>query len=193
VSIRHRSFTSFEATLGNPSLTCFTMKQTSRCRCVFSHRLYLLIGFEAQTDKPPPLGFDVQTKKLSRWFWGINHQTVAVVLRANHQTIDLGFEARTKKPSQWFWGHTTDKPSPPIFMLNRETRASHLLHVYDADRTRHHPTSHSFDHRVPDLSLIILDPLHQVSYSYLDPYHCPSCRICHLYITRQANTFLHTK
>jgi hypothetical protein len=47
-----------------------------------------------------PLDFEAQAKKLSRWFWGLNHQT-----------IDLGFEAQTKKPLQWFWGQTTDKPS----------------------------------------------------------------------------------
>jgi hypothetical protein len=47
------------------------------------------------------------------------------------------------------------KPSPLVLRLNRETRASRLLHVYDADRTRHHPTSRSPDHRVPDLCLII--------------------------------------
>jgi hypothetical protein len=57
-----------------------------------------------------PHGFEAQTKKPSWWFWG-----------PNHQTIDLGFEAQTKKPSQWFWGQTTDKPSPPILRLNRET------------------------------------------------------------------------
>jgi hypothetical protein len=35
-----------------------------------------------------PLGFGTQTKKPSRWFWGPNHQIVAV-----------GFESQTGKPS----------------------------------------------------------------------------------------------
>jgi hypothetical protein len=128
------------------------------------------------------LGFEAQTKKSSQWFWGLNYQTVK-----------LGFEAQTKKQSQWFWGQTTDKPWPPILRLNRETHTSHLLHMYNVDCTRHHPTSRSFIHRVPDLCLIIPNPTHQVFYSCLDPRHCPPCRIHHLQIMRQANTFLHTE
>jgi hypothetical protein len=127
------------------------------------------------------LGLEAKTKKPLWWFWG-----------PNHQTIDFGFEAQTKKLSQWFWGKTTNKPSPPVFRLNRETRASRLLNVYDADRTQHHLTSQSYGHRVPDLRLIIPDPPHQVSYSCLDPHHCTPCRIRHLHITSQANVFLHT-
>jgi hypothetical protein len=37
---------------------------------VSSHRLHSLIGFEAQTDKPPPT-----------WFLGPNQETVMVILR----------------------------------------------------------------------------------------------------------------
>jgi hypothetical protein len=43
------------------------------------------------------------------------------------------------------------------------------------------------------INVTITDPLHQVSYSYHDPRRCPSRRICHLHITRQANTILHAK
>jgi hypothetical protein len=39
----------------------------------------------------------------------------------------------------------------------------------------------------------IPDPLYQVSYSYHDPYRCPSCRTYHLHTTRQANTILQTR
>jgi hypothetical protein len=46
-----------------------------------------------------PHGFEAQTKKPLRWFWG-----------SNHQTIDLSFGAQIKKLSHWFWGQTTDKP-----------------------------------------------------------------------------------
>jgi hypothetical protein len=129
-----------------------------------------------------PLGFEAQTKKLSQWFWGLNHQTV-----------DLSFDAQTKKPSQWFWGQTTYKPLLPVLRLNRKTCASRLLHMYDADRTRYHSTSWSSSHRVLDMWLIIPDPPHQVSYSCLDLHRCLSCRIHHLRIMRQANTFLHTE
>jgi hypothetical protein len=40
------------------------MKQATGYRCVSSHRLHPLIGFKAQTDKPPLLGFEAHTKKL---------------------------------------------------------------------------------------------------------------------------------
>jgi hypothetical protein len=178
-------------TLGVPQ-TCLAMKQATRSRCTSSHRLHSLIGFGAQTVKPPTFGFEAQTKKSSSRFWGPNHQTVAVVLRPNHQTINLGFEAQTKKPSQWFWGQTTNKPSPLVLRLNWETRASRLLLMYDTDHTRCHLTSRSSGHQVPNLWLIISDPPHQVSDSYLDPHCCPPCHIRHLHIMRQAIMYLHT-
>jgi hypothetical protein len=129
-----------------------------------------------------PLGFEAQTKSLSRWFWG-----------TNHQTIDLSFEAWNKKLPWWFWGQTTDKLSLSVLRQNRKPHASRLLHVYDVNHTQHHLTSWSSGHWVPNLCLIILDPLHQVFYSCLDPHCCPPCRICHLHITRQASMFLQTK
>jgi hypothetical protein len=46
------------------------------------------IGFQTQLTRHIPFGFEAQTKKPSRWFWGPNHQTVAA-----------GFEAQTEKPS----------------------------------------------------------------------------------------------
>jgi hypothetical protein len=78
-----------------------------------------------------PLGFETQTKKLSRWFWGTNHQTVAagfesqigkpvpVVLSPNHwQTVDLGFQAKPRNscsssPCPWCRPHTAP-PNPSI-------------------------------------------------------------------------------
>jgi hypothetical protein len=68
-TIRRRSSTSFEEKLGKPSPTCFVTKQAARYRHVSSHHLHLLIGFEAQTNKPPPLGSEVKPK------------TVTVILR----------------------------------------------------------------------------------------------------------------
>jgi hypothetical protein len=46
------------------------------------------IGFVVQPTNRSLHGFETQTKKLSRWFWGPNHQTRAA-----------GFEAETGKPS----------------------------------------------------------------------------------------------
>jgi hypothetical protein len=46
-----------------------------------------------QSINRSPLGFDVQTKKPSHWFWGINHQIIAV-----------GFEVQAgKPPTTLFW------------------------------------------------------------------------------------------
>jgi hypothetical protein len=56
------------------------------------------------------LGFEAQTKKSSRWFWGPNHQTVVadfesqtgkpsttVVLRFNQEITATGFEIKLEK------------------------------------------------------------------------------------------------
>jgi hypothetical protein len=79
-----------------------------------------------------------------------------------------------------------------VLRLNQETHAPRLL-VHGADHTQRHPTSRSSGHRVLDLCLTISSPLHQVSYSCLDPLRCLPCCTYHLYIMGQANTFLHTK
>jgi hypothetical protein len=63
---RHRSFTSFKVKLENPSLICFVVKQATRYRRVFTHRLHPLIGFEVQMINLLPLGFHDQTEKLLR-------------------------------------------------------------------------------------------------------------------------------
>jgi hypothetical protein len=77
-----------------------------------------------------------------------------------------------------------------VLWLNQKTYTPHLL-VHGADRTQHHLTSRSSGHRVPDLCLIIPDPLHQVSYSWLDPHRYLPYRTCQLHTTRQANMILH--
>jgi hypothetical protein len=86
------------------------------------------VGFVAQPINRSPLGFEPQTNKPSRWFWGPNHQTRAA-----------NFEAQTGKPSTTL-----------VLWLNQETRAP-SLHVPGADRTRRHPTSRPPGYRVPDL------------------------------------------
>jgi hypothetical protein len=73
--------------------------------------------------------------------------------------LPLGFEVQTKKLSLLFRGQPTDNPLPPVLRLNRKTHASRLLHVYDVDRTRRHPTSWFFGHRVPNLCLIFPNPI----------------------------------
>jgi hypothetical protein len=52
-----------------------------------------------------------------------------------------------------------EKLSTLVLKPNQETRAPLLL-VHDADHTRHHPTSRSSGHWVPDLCLTIPSPLH---------------------------------
>jgi hypothetical protein len=116
-----------------------------------------------------PLDFEPQSKKPSRWFLGLNHQIGAA-----------DFEVQTENPTTL------------VLRLNQETCTPHLL-VHGADHTRRHLTFRSSGHRVPDLCLTIPGPLHRVSYSYLDPHRCPSCRTCYLHITKQSNMILHTK
>jgi hypothetical protein len=133
------------------------------------------VGFVAQPTKWNDFGFEAQTKKSVWWFWGPNHQTVVagfeaqprkpsttLVLRLSLETVGTGSEAKPeklsppilrpnrRKPSQWFWGQTTDNLPTLVFRLNQETHAPHL-HVHGANRTRHHPTSRSHGHRVPDM------------------------------------------
>jgi hypothetical protein len=123
---RRRSFAIFEAKQGNPSLTCFTMKQATGCRCVFSQHLHPLISFEVQIDKSPPTWFwcaNQQTIAVilmpkspnhQPWFWGPNQETIAVALRPNHwQTIATDLEAKPENPHfsspprAWCGSHTT--------------------------------------------------------------------------------------
>jgi hypothetical protein len=52
----------------------------------------------AQPTNWIPLGFEAQTKKPSRWFWGPNHQTKAAGFEAKPgETIATGFEAKPAK------------------------------------------------------------------------------------------------
>jgi hypothetical protein len=139
---RHRSSASFEAKLGNPNLTFFVMKQAARWWCVSSHRLHMLISFEAQTDNPPPT-----------WFWGPNQETVAVI-----------WWAFTKPQLPVLRPKPGNLPTL-VLRFNQEIRAPCLL-VHGVDHTQYHPTSRSSSHQVPDLCLTIPCPLHQVSLSH---------------------------
>jgi hypothetical protein len=76
-------------------------------------RIHPPIGFVAQPINRGPLGFEAQTKKPSQWFWGPNHQTVAV-----------DFEAKPGNPPQsWFWG-STKKPTTGFEVKPGETVAA---------------------------------------------------------------------
>jgi hypothetical protein len=62
------------------------------------------------TDKHNLLGFEAQTKKPPQWFWGPNHQTVAA-----------DFEGQIKNPQPpWFWG-STKKPTTNFEAKSGET------------------------------------------------------------------------
>jgi hypothetical protein len=122
-----------------------------------------------------------------------NRQTVThLVLRLKPRKHRGDFEAQITKPELPILKPKPGNPSTLVLRPNQETHTPRLL-VHGADRTRRHPTSRSFDHRVPDLCLTILGPMHQVSYSCLDPHRCPPCRTRHLYTTRKANTILYTR
>jgi hypothetical protein len=53
-----------------------------------------------QPTNQSSLGFEAQTKKPSRWFWDLNHQTEASIFRPKSET----------PPPPWFWG-LTKKPT----------------------------------------------------------------------------------
>jgi hypothetical protein len=86
--------------LGNPSTTCFTPKQDDGCRRVSRHRLHLPIDFEAEINKPPPLGFEAQKKEI-----------IAMISRPKSPNCSSGFEARPLNYRHWFEG----KPENPRF------------------------------------------------------------------------------
>jgi hypothetical protein len=151
------------------------------------------VGFVAQLINCSPLSFEAQTKKPTQWFWCPNHQNIAVSFEVQtEKDSSLVLRPKQEKLSLWFWYQTIEKPSTLVLRLNQETRAPLLL-VHSADHTECHPTSRSSGHWVPDMCLTIPGPLQQVFYSSHDPHRYPSCRTCHLHITRQANTIVHTK
>jgi hypothetical protein len=128
------------------------------------------VAFATYTSRDKQTCFSTLNNSIWVSWQGSNQETVVVVLRSKHwQIVATDFKVKLKP------------------------RVSRLHHVYDVDHIRHHPTSQSSGHWVPELCLIIPDPPHQVSHSCPDPHHCPSYCICHLHIRRQVNTFLHTE
>jgi hypothetical protein len=79
--------------------------------------------FVGQPINHSPLGFETQTKKPSRWFWDLNHQTIVADFEAQtgkpvatgfeakpEETVNLGFEVKPRNP----WPHTA---SPDISII----------------------------------------------------------------------------
>jgi hypothetical protein len=69
------------------------------------------------------------------------------------------FELQITKPKLLVLRLNPKNLSTLVLRLNQET-CTPRLHVHNADRTRHHLTSRSSSHRVPNLYLTISDPLH---------------------------------
>jgi hypothetical protein len=156
---RRSTFTNFEAKLGNLSPTCFPMKQATGCRGVFSHRLHPHIGFEAQTDKPPPTWFGGS----NQWFCGPNHQTAdagfeaqtgkpeRVVLRPNHKNSSHLFWGQTGRNRwPWFWGWTK-KPMLLVFLCIVQT-------AHSVTRPLDHPATKYPTHAWPSTVLYTKSP-----------------------------------
>jgi hypothetical protein len=107
----------FWGKLGNPSPTCFQVKQAARSRCV-SRTIFL------------PSVLWCNRKPLPAWFWGPNQETVMVILMPkspnrscwfygpNQEIIDFGFDAkpgnpRSSSPCAWCRLNTAS-PDLPI-------------------------------------------------------------------------------
>jgi hypothetical protein len=122
-----------------------------------------------------------------------NQQIVAhLILRPKERNRCGDFDAQITKSKLPVLRHKSGNPSTLVLRLNQEICAPRLL-MHGTNRTQHHPTSRSSGHPVLDMCLTIPGPLHQVSYSYHDPRHCPPCCTCHLHTMRQANIILHTR
>jgi hypothetical protein len=155
-----RASTTLEARLGNPSPTCFQAKQAAKSRRV-SNVVFIHLSV----------------------LWG-NRQTIAhLVLRPKLRNHRGDFVGQVTKSHLSVLRSKPGNPSTFVLRPNQETHEPSLL-LYGADRTQRRPTSQSSGHQVPDLCLIILDPLHQVSYSCHDPRRCSPCRTYHLHTMR---------
>jgi hypothetical protein len=123
---------------GNPSPTCFQVKQVARSRRVSYAVLHLSVLWRNRQI--------------------VAHMVLKPKPRNRHgdfvsQITKLQLPVLRKKP-----GNT----SALVLRLNQKTHAPRF-HVHGADHTWHHPTSRSSSHRVANLCLTITCPLHQVS------------------------------
>jgi hypothetical protein len=125
--------------------------------------------FWGQTGENRPSGFDVKplTNHCHR-FWGKS--------RENHPS---DFEVKPLKNRRpWFWGSIKKHA---LLVSSCTVQITHSI--------TQHPNRPVIEYLT---YATIIDPLHQVYYSCHDPHRYPPCRTCHLHITRQSNTILHT-
>jgi hypothetical protein len=100
------------------------------------HRL-LSVGFMVQPINWNSLGFEDQTKKPSRWFWGTNHQTEAasfeaqtgkpsttLVLRLNQETHNRFWGQTGRNRRYQFWGQTGENRRHQFWGQTKEIRPS---------------------------------------------------------------------
>jgi hypothetical protein len=187
---RCRTYTSFKATLVNPSATCFQAKQATRSWHVPRAVLPLSILWRNQQTEACLV---LRSKpRLSQWFWAQITKPELPILRhkqknSSHrfwgQTEEnrlSGFEAKPPTNHRpWFWGST----KKPTFLISTCT----LQTVYCATRLLDHPATEY------PTCVTILGSLHQVSYSFHDSHRYTPCCICHLHTMRHANAILQTK
>jgi hypothetical protein len=118
-TIRRRSSTSFEAkleTLARHASWWSKPPDVDVCPDTVFIRSSVL---RCKLTNLLPLGFEAQTKKLLRWFYGPNHQTTAtsfeaqtgkpeqVVLKPNHKNRSHWFWGQIRRNCRpWFWGWT---------------------------------------------------------------------------------------
>jgi hypothetical protein len=165
-TIHCRYSTSFEVKQGNPNPTSFTKPHV---QCGWSKL--------PDVDACPHTIF-IYSSVLRRKSTNLLPLVLRLKLRNHHDD----FAAQITKSLPLV---LRPKPGNPHFSFSPHVQCG--SHMASTDLLIVWPPS------ARDLCLIILDPLHQVSYSCLDTHHCPLCRICYLHITRQSNTFLHTK
>jgi hypothetical protein len=139
-----------------------------------------------KTDKPRLAWFWDQTKKPSRWFWGLNHQTGAVEFEAQTgKHDDIGFEAqprnqRSSSPCAWCKPHTV---SPDLYLII----PSPLYQTsYSCLDPRHCPPCHiCYLHTMRQASVI----LHMNKGNIAELRKCPEFEFKH----RHVNDSLHIK
>jgi hypothetical protein len=136
-------------------------------------------------------------------FWGPNWETRCHSFEIKPgETVDLGFEAKPRNPHHQFWvqiGRNCPSGFETKPLTNRRpwfwgsTNKIAFLVSLCTIQTAHSVTRPLDRPATGYLTfVIIISPLHQVSYSYHDPRRCLSCHTYHLHTTRQGNTILHT-
>jgi hypothetical protein len=159
--------------------TCTTHRLSS---VSFEANWETLAQLASRRSKPLDLNACLAPSSSSRWFCGATETIAHLVLRPKPINRQGDFVGQITKLQLLILRPKSENSTTLVLRPNQETRTPHLL-VHGIDRTRCHPNSRLAGHRLPDLCLTIPGPLHQVSYSCLDPRCCPSCRTCYLHTT----------